>query len=225
MDAQGLNVILTGATGMVGEGVLQVALNHASVEKIVVINRHSCGVSHPKLVEIIHANFFDLSPIESQLSGYTTCLFCLGVSSVGMKKEEYYRLTHTLTLHVAETLSRLNRTMTFAYVSGAGTDSSERGKSRWARIKGKTENDLMKLPFKAVYAFRPGFLKPLPQARRTHPYYKYLAWLYPVGRALYPRGFCTLRELGLAMLVVARGGSFQPVIEVPDMVALAKRAV
>jgi nucleoside-diphosphate-sugar epimerase len=156
MTATPLKVIVTGATGMVGEGVMHICLNSPDVEKVLIINRRPLGVTHPKLTEITHTDFFDFSSIESQLSGYDACYFCLGVSSVGMKKEDYYKTTYTLTMHVAETLSHLNPQMTFCYVSGAGTDSTETGRLSWARVKGKAENDLMKLPFKQVFAYRPG---------------------------------------------------------------------
>src|ERR1700709_2855350 len=191
-----IKAIVTGATGMVGEGVLQECLNHPQVEAVLVINRKPCGVVHPKLKEIIHPDFFDLSAIEGQLSGYNACYFCLGVSSVGMKEPEYYKLTYTLTLNLPPPLSTLNPDMTFCYVAGASTDSTEQGKSMWARVKGKTENDLMKLPFKKVFAFRPGFMKPTGGLKNTLPAYKYLGWLYPILKFLAPKYACTLKEVG-----------------------------
>src|SRR6185436_12655775 len=124
-------------------------------------------VTHPKLKEIIHTDFYNLSAIENQLAGYNACFFCLGISSIGLKEAEFYKPTYVLTLHVATILSKLNRDMTFCYVSGSGTDSTEKGKTMWARVKGKTENDLMKLPFKQVYNFRPGFMKPTPGLKNT----------------------------------------------------------
>ncbi|GAB3500031.1 epimerase [Spirosoma knui] len=217
-----IRAIITGTTGMVGEGVLQECLRHPDVEQVLIINRKPGGVSHPKLKEIVHANFFDLSPIESQLTGYNACFFCLGVSSVGMKESEYYRLTYDLTLHVAQTLSRLNTDMTFCYVSGAGTDSTEQGSLRWARVKGKTENDLMRLPFKNVYNFRPGFLKASKGAKNVKGYYRFLEWIYPIGRAVYPTGFSTLQELGRAMINTVTKGYKKPILEVKDIVQLAK---
>ncbi|GAB3547005.1 Rossmann-fold NAD(P)-binding domain-containing protein [Spirosoma fluminis] len=217
-----IKAIITGTTGMVGEGVLQECLRHPDVEQVLIINRKPGGVSHPKLKEVVHANFFDLSPIESQLTGYNACFFCLGVSSVGMKELEYYRLTYDLTLHVAQTLSRLNTDMTFCYVSGAGTDSTEQGSLRWARVKGKTENDLMRLPFKTVYNFRPGFLKASEGARNVKSYYRFLEWIYPIGRAVYPAGFSTLQELGRAMINTVTKGYAKPILEVKDIVQLAK---
>ncbi len=215
-----IKAIITGATGMVGEGVLHECLQDPNVEKVLVINRKPCGVTHAKLEEIIHQDFFDMSPIVEQLSGYNACFFCLGVSSVGMQEADYYRLTHTLTMHVAKTMSQRNPAMTFCYVSGAGTDSSEEGRSMWARVKGKTENDLMKLPFKAVYAFRPGFIKPIQGLSNTLPYYKYVLWLFPLGRAIYPAAFCRLTELGKAMIRVVVEGYDKKVIEGKDIIAL-----
>ena len=140
-----IKAIITGSTGMVGEGVLHVCLNSPDVESVLVINRKPCGYDHPKLKEIIHKNFSDLSAIEDQLTGYNTCFFCSGVSSVGKKEDEYRKLTYDLTLGFAETLHKLNEDMFFNYVSGSGTDSSEQGRQMWSRIKGKTENDLLKL--------------------------------------------------------------------------------
>ena len=190
---------------MVGEGVLLECLNHLDMEQILVINRKPGGVSHPKLREIIHKDFFDLQPIEQQLSGLNACFFCLGVSSVGMREEEYKHITFDLTLNVARVLVRLNPQMTFCYVTGAGTDSSEQGRVAWARVKGMTENALLRL-FKQAYMFRPGFMKATPGQKNVKDYYKYIAWLYPIGRALYPAGFCTLQEVGLAMINAADKG-------------------
>ncbi|ADB39390.1 NAD-dependent epimerase/dehydratase family protein [Spirosoma linguale] len=218
-----IKAIITGATGMVGEGVLHECLQQPEVEAVLLINRNPSGVSHPKVSEIIHKDFFDLSSIESQLSGYNACFFCLGVSSVGMKEDEYRHLTYDLTLHVAETLARLNPDMTFGYISGAGTDSTEQGRSMWARVKGATENALMRLPFKKAYMFRPGFMKPTPGLKNTLVYYKYINWLYPIGRALYPAGFSTLQELALAMIKSVSVGYEKSILEVKDIVDLAKR--
>ncbi|MEO6037312.1 MAG: NAD-dependent epimerase/dehydratase family protein [Saprospiraceae bacterium] len=222
MHTNKIRAIITGATGMVGEGVLHECLLHPQVEAVLVINRKPGGVEHPKLKEIIHADFFDFSPIEEQLRGYNACFFCLGVSSVGISAEDYFKMTHTLTLHVAETLSRLNDDMTLCYISGAGTDSSEKGRSRWARVKGKTENDLMRLPFKQVFNFRPGFIKPTPGLKNTLKPYRYLGWLFPIGRALVPGAFCTLREIGLAMIHIVGRGTERQVLEGKDIIALAK---
>lgn len=209
---------------MVGEGVLNECLQHADIEQVLVINRKPCGVTHTKIKEILHSNFFDVTPIESQLSGYNACFFCLGVSSVGMKEPEFYRLTYTLTLHVAEVLCRQNPGMTFSYISGSGTDSTEKGSRMWARVKGKTENDLMKLPFNQVFAFRPGYMQPTPGMKNTLRGYRYIGWMYPVLRGLFPNFVTTLSELGLAMIEVASHGYHKQVIEVKDIVQLAHRS-
>jgi uncharacterized protein YbjT (DUF2867 family) len=226
MDESVLHIraIITGATGMVGEGVLHECLQHPAVEAVLVINREPCGVVHPKLKEIIHTDFYNFSAIESQLAGYNACFFCLGVSSVGMKEAPYYKLTYTLTMHVAETLSRLNNDMVFCYVSGSGTDSSEKGKSMWARVKGKTENDLMKLPFKRVYAFRPGYMHPTKGLKNVQPLYRYLSWLYPFLRKIMPGKVNTLSQVGLAMISVAMHGYQKQIIDPKDVVVLAKMA-
>ncbi|WP_184549155.1 NAD-dependent epimerase/dehydratase family protein [Mucilaginibacter sp. FT3.2] len=216
-----IKAIVTGATGMVGEGLMHECLQNPDVEHVLVINRKPSGVSHPKLKEIIHGDFFDLSAIKDQLAGYKACFFCLGVTSVGKKADEYYKLTYTLTMHMAETLVVLNPDMTFCYISGAGTDSNEKGNG-WAAVKGKTENDLMKLPFKQVYAFRPGFIKPIKGLSNAHSFYKYVNWLFPIGRALYPGGFCTLQELAAAMMLVVNKPYDKKVIEGKDIIALAK---
>lgn len=218
-----IRAIITGATGMVGEGVLHECLQNPDVEQVLVINRKPGGVTHDKLREIIHADFFNLTPIESQLTGYNACFFCLGVSSVGMNETEYRRLTYDLTLHAAQLLARLNPDMTFCYVSGAGTDSSEQGRSMWARVKGTTENALLRLPFKKAYMFRPGFMKPTPGLKNANEYYAYINWLYPIGRALYPAGFSTLQELARAMIKSASVGYEKSILEVKDFVMLAKR--
>jgi uncharacterized protein YbjT (DUF2867 family) len=216
-----IKTIITGSTGMVGEGLLLECLNHPDVEQVLVINRKPGGVSHPKLREIVHIDFFNLAPIEQQLIGFDGCFFCLGVSSVGMSKEEYRRITYELTLNVAQLLARLNPEMTFCYVSGAGTDTSEQGRVAWARVKGATENALIRL-FKRAYMFRPGFMKATPGQKNLKSYYKLLAWLYPIGRALYPAGFCTLQEVGRAMIRVVSNGYPKQILEVKDIVALAK---
>jgi hypothetical protein len=217
-----IRAIVTGVTGMVGEGVLHECLQHQQVEAVLVINRKPCGIVHPKLAEIIHDNFFDLSPIENSLAGYNACYFCLGVSSVGMKEELYYKLTYTLTMHVAGTLSKLNAGMTFCYVSGSSTDSSEKGKMAWARVKGKTENDLFKLPFKQVFAFRPGYLHPTKGLKNAHKFYKYITWMYPILRFAFPNSASTLQQLGLAMINVTLDGYPKKILEVKDINEVAK---
>jgi hypothetical protein len=219
--AMKIKTIITGATGMVGEGVLLECLDHPDVEQILVINRKPGGVSHPKLREIIHGDFFNLAPIEQQLVGFNACFFCLGVSSVGMSQDDYRHMTYDLTLSVAQLLARSNPEMTFCYVTGKGTDSSEQGRVAWARVKGATENALIRL-FKQAYMFRPTLMKATPGQKNVKSYYKYFAWIYPVGRTLYPAGFCTLREVGLAMIKAASTAYSKQILEVNDIVDLAK---
>ena len=219
---QKIQLILTGATGMVGEGVLHEALQSDAVEKVLIINRKPSGITHQKLKEIIHADFFNLSPIADQLIGYNACFFCLGVSSVGMKEPEFYQKTYVLTMHAATVLSQQNPQMAFCYISGAGTDSTEKGRQMWARVKGKTENDLMKLLFKNVYALRPSFIKPIDGMLRTHSFYKYINWLFPLGRAIFAKGFCTLQELANAMIFLALSDTKTCVVEGDGIIKLAK---
>ena len=216
-----IKAIITGATGMVGEGVLLECLANPAVEQVLVINRKPGGVAHPKLREIIHADFFNLAPIAPQLSGYDACFFCLGVSSVGMKPEDYKRVTQDLTLGVAQVLAGTNPAMTFCYITGAGTDSSEQGRIAWARVKGATENALLRL-FPNAYMFRPAMMKATPGQRNTPRWYRALAWIYPIGRALAPSHFCTLQEVGRAMINAASKGYPKRILEVADIVELGR---
>ena len=196
-----LNIILTGATGMVGEGVLHECLKSDLVESVLVVNRKPCGYTHPKLKEIIHSDFYNLNPIKEQLQGFNTCLFCLGTTSLGKNEEEFTKVSHTLTMHFAEIV--VNNNMVFEYISGAGTDSSEKGKVMWARVKGKTENDLMKLPFRKVYNLRPGMLLPTKGLKNTLSYYKYLGLLTKIVLFLFPGIGSKLSQLGQAMIRLA----------------------
>jgi len=216
-----IRAIVTGASGMVGEGVLIECLNHPQVESVLVVGRRPCGVTHPKLKEIIHKDFFDVTPIESQLAGYNACYFCLGVSSIGKKEPEYYNLTYTLTTHFAQAVSRQNADLTFCYISGAGTDSTEQGKTMWARVKGKTENDLGKLPFEQEFNFRPGFMKATEGQKNLLPLYKYFAWLYPILKVLTPNMASTLAEVGQAMINVTLYGYDKQILEVRDIIKAA----
>lgn len=217
-----IRAIVTGATGMVGEGVMYECLQHPDVEAVLIINRKSSGFTHPKLKEIVHADFFNLSSIEGQLKGYNACFFCAGVSVIGMKEEDYYRITHDLTLNVATTLARLNPDMTFTYVSGKSTDSTEKGKTMWARIKGKTENDLLKLPFRQAYMFRPGYMHSHPGLKNTLPAYKYVSWLYPILKPIMPGFMSTLKDVGIAMINTVNKGYPKKILEVKDINSLAK---
>jgi nucleoside-diphosphate-sugar epimerase len=216
-----MKAIITGATGMVGEGVLLECLEHPAVDAVLVINRKPGGRSHPKLREIVHADFFDLAPIEPRLIGYDACFFCLGTSSVGLSAEEYKHITYDLTLNVGRLLAKHNPEITFCYLTGAGTDSSEQGRIAWARVKGATENALMRL-FKRSYMFRPGFMKATPGQKNLKSFYKWIAWIYPVGRTIYPAGFCTLQEVGRAMINAVGKGYPRQILEVKDIVQSAK---
>ncbi|HYC84672.1 MAG TPA: NAD-dependent epimerase/dehydratase family protein [Chryseosolibacter sp.] len=217
-----LRVIITGATGMIGEGVLHECLQHPNVEKILIINRKPSGYTHPKLTEMVHADFHDLSPVQSRLSGYDACFFCLGVSSIGLKEPEYHRLTYELTTTFAFAVLKLNPDMTFCYVSGSGTDGTEKGRSMWARVKGKTENALQRM-FRKSFAFRPAFIEPTPGLRNTLKLYKYVGWMTPTLKIFAPNYICSLREIGLAMITVAAVGYEKPVLEVKDIIAVARR--
>ncbi len=223
-----LSVIITGATGMVGEGVLHQCLEHPDIEKVLVITRTPCGYSHPKLTEIIHRDFADISSLGSRMAGYNACYFCLGVTSLGKSEADYYRLTYTLTLNFAKTLATYNPEMTFCYISGAGTDSSEKGRVMWARVKGKTENDLAKLPFRQVYNFRPAGILPFLPLKPTQTFYKtyrYLGWLFSLVKVVAPNYVVTLKELAAAMINVSLTGYSGNNIEVKDIRLLAKKSV
>ncbi|MBA4409265.1 MAG: epimerase [Bacteroidota bacterium] len=218
-----LKVIITGATGMIGEGVLYECLHHPEVEKVLVITRNSCGYVHPKLTEIIHNDFFNFSSLNDRLAGYNACYFCLGVTSLGKNETEYTKLTYTLTLNFATALASLNPDMIFCYISGAGTDSSEKGRTMWARVKGKTENDLMKLPFRKVYNFRPGGIEPFLPLKPTQTYYKtykYLKWLIAIIKVIAPNAVITLKDLAAAMINVSLTGYPKNILEMKDMKVL-----
>ena len=219
-----IRAILTGATGMVGAGVLHECLQNPAVEHILVLSRKPSGVRHPKVTELLHADLQQLGPIESQLTGYSACFFCAGISSVGVSKEEYERITHDLTLDFAQTLLRLNPAMTFTYVTGAGTDSTEQGRSHWARVKGRTENELLALPFRHAFMFRPGYMHPTPGQANVPGAYRYFSWLYPIARTLTPGFVSTMQELALAMIKSVSTGYPRRVLEVRDIVALAHAA-
>lgn len=208
---------------MVGEGVLYECLNHPDVESLLVINRRSISTNHPKLTEIVHNNFYDLSGIENRLSGYNACFHCLGTTSIGKSKEEYTKITYNLTKTLADTLSKLNSDMIFCYVSGAGTDSTEKGKVMWARVKGKTENYLLNLGFNNAYMFRPAFILPTKGLRNTLTLYKIFSPLLPIVRFLFPRYVCTLKEVGQAMINCFKKGHEKKILEVKDIKLLAEK--
>jgi uncharacterized protein YbjT (DUF2867 family) len=216
-----VKVILFGATGMVGQGVLRECLFDPEVKSVLAIGRSATGQHHEKLHEIVYKDLWDLSAIEGRLSGYDACFFCLGVSAAGMSEQAYRRVTCDLTIAVAGTLAKLNPTMTFLYVSGAGTDSTERGRMMWARAKGKTENALLQMPFKAAYMFRPAYIQPLHGIRTKTWWYRALyavvAPLYPVWKLLLPKYVTTTECVGRAMLKVAKRGAPKRVLESQDI--------
>ena len=220
-----MRVILFGATGMVGQGVLRECLLDSEVESILAIGRSATAQPHEKLHEIALKDLANLSSVEGRLSGYEACFFCLGVSAVGMSEDDYRRVTYDLTLSVARTLVKLNPAMTFIYVSGARTDNTEHGRMMWARVKGKTENALLAMPFKAVYMFRPGYIQPLHGVRtKTRWYgamYAVVAPLYPVLKKLFPRSVTTTEQVGRAMLSIAKTGAPQRVLESSDINAIS----
>ena len=203
---------------MVGEGVLHECLQHNDVEDVLVIGRRSCGYTHLKLKEIVHKNLYDLSTIEDQLKGYDACFFCLGMSSVSVKEPEFTKVTYDLTMHFATTLSKLNPNMTFCYISGSGTNAN--GKLMWQRVKGKTENDLMKLPLK-VYNFRPGVIKPTKGLKNTLSLYKWLGWMLPIINKISPGSVVTLKQIGDAMINVTLKGYEKKILEVRDIIAVS----
>ncbi len=216
-----MKVILFGATGMVGQGVLRECLLDADVESVLAIGRRPTGQQHAKLHEIRHDNFLDYSAIESQLSGFDACFFCLGVSSLGLDEARYRQLTYDITLAAATTLAKLNPQMVFVYVTGRGTDSTEQGPLMWARVKGKTENDLLKLPFKAAYMFRPAGIQPLHGIRSgttwVQALYTASAPLLSLLHRIAPKYMTTTEQVGRAMIKVARDGYPKPVLESEDI--------
>lgn len=214
-----VRLILTGATGMVGEGVLNACIESEAVASVLVVTRRPTDVTHPKVKEIIHQDFFDLTPIREELDGYDGCLFCLGVTSVGKTQASYTKLTYDLTMQFAKTLCVINTDMCFCYISGKGTDRTEKSAIMWARVKGKTENDLDRLPFKKVFCFRPSFIRPTPGNRHTLKFYKYISWLFPVLRKCFPGSFCRLEELATAMIQAVFSPQHRGIYEVPDIQA------
>jgi uncharacterized protein YbjT (DUF2867 family) len=220
-----LKIILTGATGLVGEGVLLECLAHPSVSEVLIISRKPyTGVRNSKVKELILHDFFDIHNVRDQLAGYNACFYCAGISSRGMNEQQYSRITYDTVMVFANELVRVNPSMVFCHISGGHTDSSEKGKIMWARVKGKAENALMKLPFRKVYNFRPGFMKPTEGQQNIKGYYKIVTALYPAFRTLLPNNCNTIHELALAMITSATKGYEKNVLEVTDIRALAREA-
>lgn len=212
-----MKVIITGSTGMVGEGVLLECINNEHVTHILLLNRKHHPITDPKVKEIIVKDFMQAEGIQDTLQGYDACFFCAGISSVGLKEDIYKHITYDITMHVAKILSTVNPAMTFIYVSGSGTDSSEKGKLMWARVKGKTENDLLQLPFKAVYNFRPGIMRSTPGQKNVKWGFKIIDALYPMLNFLFPAFVSTLQELALAMITVVITPYKSTTLEVNDI--------
>ena len=216
----GIKIIITGATGMVGEGVLFECLQNPFVSEVLIINRRHYEMQHPRLKELIVPDFFQLSQFAENIKGYNACFFCAGVSSVGMKEDKYTRITYDTTVAFAKALLAVNSNMVFTYVSGSHTDSSEKGKLMWARVKGRTENDLMKLPFKAEYNFRPGAMLPFPGQKNWKSLYKFIV---KIVKAVSPKNVLTMHEVGLAMINTVKVGYPKNILEIADIKQLAKR--
>jgi nucleoside-diphosphate-sugar epimerase len=221
-----MNVIITGATGMVGKAILLECLDHSSVKGVLSISRRSVGIQHPKLTELLHADFSEFSSVSEKLNGYDACFMSMGVSSAGMSEEKYTLLTHGYTLALARELIKLNKEMTITYVSGKGTDSSEAGKLMWARVKGKTENDLLALGFKQAFMFRPGFIVPKRGVYSSSKLYRILItafrWLFPIIRLISPKSIVDSDEIGLAMIHAVERGYPKTIIDPVDMQVLGK---
>jgi uncharacterized protein YbjT (DUF2867 family) len=219
-------VIITGATGMVGKGILLECLDHSKINEVLVIGRKSVGITHPKLKELIHSDFADFSSIKKQLSGYDACFFSLGISAAGLNEEQYKRITYDFTLALAKTLFKINPQITFNYVSGVGTDSSEKGRMMWARVKGKTENDLLKLGFKKAFMFRPGMIIPLrgiKSATKSYQFmYDYFMWLVKLVKAVSPNSVVTTTQIGIAMINSISMSYHKYVLEPKDIISLSK---
>ncbi len=214
-----MKVIITGVTGMVGEGVMFECLENSNVTEVLMINRRPYDKKHPKLKELIVSDFSKLKDFSEQLKGYDGCFYCAGVSSVGKKEDEFFRLTYDVVIPFAKTLVELNPNMVFDYVSGTRTDSTEKGSVMWARVKGKTENDLMKLPFKKVYNFRPGVMKPTQGQKSIKTIYKILG---PIVGLVYPQKTLKLKTVGIAMINTVLKGAPKQILEVDDIYELGQ---
>ena len=222
------NVVITGTTGMVGKGVLLECMDHPSIESILIVNRNSLGIEHPKVREVIVKDFFDLSSVIDDLNGYQACFFCLGITSIGESEATYSKITFDLTINFAKAFISQNANSIFCYVSGTGTDSSEKGRSMWARVKGKTENELMKMPFKKTYMFRPGYIQPLRGIKSKTQWY---AALYLVFKPIYhilkhfPSTATNTSNMGLAMINTLDGNYLKSILENKDINELSVQQI
>ena len=210
-------VLITGATGMVGEGVLLECLADPRISAVLSVSRKPSGMVHPKLKEYLLPDFLALKDDDENVKGYDACFYCAGISSVGMKEPEYARFTFETTIHFARVLLKQNPGMTFVYVSGAGTDSTGKSRMMWARVKGKTENTLAGMPFKKVYNFRPGFMQIIPGQKNALKLYKYVGWMYPFIKLVLPNGTSTLKQVAQAMIYCLITGIDKHTIEVKDI--------
>ncbi len=220
-----MRIILFGATGMVGQGVLRECLLDRDVEQVLAVGRNGTGLHHEKLRDLVHSDLFDLSSIKDTLSGFDACFFCLGVSSAGMGEVQYRRITYDLTRSIAEVLARRNAGMMFVYVSGAGTDGSGRSRAMWASVKGETENMLLQMPFRSACMFRPAAIIPKhgiqSKTRLYRIFYTLAGPLLPLLERALPRYVTTTEQVGRAMLAVAKSGAPKPVLENADIKAVA----
>ncbi|MEQ8476138.1 NAD-dependent epimerase/dehydratase family protein [Fulvivirga sp.] len=221
-----MKVIITGATGMVGKGVLLECLDHAEVEQVLLINRRIIDLKHPKLVEVIHTDFSDYTAIVDELKGYDAAYLCMGVSAAGLDETRYTEITYLFTINLAKTLYGLNPKMTITYVSGQGTDSSEKGRMMWARVKGRTENDLLKMAFSQAFMFRPGTIIPLRGIRSSTKlyqfFYDYLMWLIKFIKFIAPNSVVNTTQLGLAMINVTKAGFNKKILSPKDILIASK---
>lgn len=219
-----MKVIITGTTGMVGKGVLLECLEHKAISEVLSISRREVGFNHPKLRELIHKDFSEFETVKEQLIGYDACYACMGVSSAGMKEDQYTKLTYDFTMSLAKTLYNINPNMTYTYVSGQGTDSSERGRSMWARVKGKTENDLLKMGFKQAYMFRPGGIIPVKGVTPSSKLYKVLierfTWLIKLLKRMFPNSIVDTAQIGQAMINATLNGYDKKIINPSDILNL-----
>jgi uncharacterized protein YbjT (DUF2867 family) len=217
----GSKLIITGVTGMVGEGVLLECLSDPAIDQVLSVSRKPYGLIHPKLKECIVADFMQLNGIEDELQGFDGCLFCAGISSNGMSEADYTHITYDITLNFAKTVLAKNPDMIFSYISGSMTDSSEKGKMMWARVKGRTENDLMRMPFRKVYCFRPGFMQPASNQKNVKGFYRFIGKLYPFLNLFFPNQISTMHQVGKAMINSILKDWDKQILEVKDINALS----